>query len=117
MQAGAQSSVPIREQESEFRKSLAYHKALIVLFFAFYMQYKNTTEIKERILIAIAPSCLNIFLFSRWLSICSFSLLGLAFQCESLGAWHINPEHTGWCPSHAVSAKCLLQEWWIFMPL
>lgn len=81
------------------------------------MQYKNTTEIKERILIAIAPSCLNIFLFSRWLSICSFSLLGLAFQCESLGAWHINPEHTGWCPSHAVSAKCLLQEWWIFMPL
>lgn len=74
------------------------------------MQYKDTTEIKERILIAIAPSCLNIFLFSRWLSICSFSMLGLAFQCESLGAWHINPEHSGWCPSLPVSSKCLLQE-------
>lgn len=48
------------------------------------MQYKGTAKIKERIQIAIALSCLSIFLFSRWLSIHSFPLLGLALLSVSI---------------------------------
>lgn len=78
MQAGVRASVPVTEQENEFEGVTGLAERFVVLLFAFYMQYKGTAEIKERIQIAIGPSRLSIFLFSRRLSICSFPLLWLA---------------------------------------